>query len=315
MSEKLKAHEADDGQIDLEFTEEAQDIILEPEDSDESSTSNVVLESEADTEDEHEKYSNSVQKRINQLTKRAKEAEREREEALRYAQNVQHENNDVKQRLQTLDRSYIDEYGHRVTSEQARAKDELKSAIETGDTDRQMQAQERITQLTLAADKHAQAKASRAAQAAQAEQQQVQQQAYAQQQQQQQQYQPAPRQAAPDQKAEEWASKNDWFGEDDAMTFAAFGLHKKLVQEEGFDPASNDYYDALDSRMKNAFPHRFPDEGATRQNRSGQTVAGVSRSKGTGRGKKVRLSPSQVTIAKRLGVPLEEYAKYVKEGQ
>ena len=309
MSEKLKAHEADDGQIDLEFTEEAQDVVLEQEDSDESSTPNVVLESESD--DEHEKYSNSVQKRINQLTKRAKEAEREREEALRYAQNIQAENTDVKQRLQTLDRSYIDEYGHRVSSEQARAKDELKSAIEMGDTDRQMQAQERITQLTLAADKHAQAKASRAAQAAQAEQQQ----AYAQQQAAQAQYQPAPRQAAPDQKAEEWASKNDWFGEDDAMTFAAFGLHKKLVQEEGFDPASNDYYDALDSRMKNAFPHRFPDEEVTRQNRSGQTVAGVSRSKGTGRGKKVRLSPSQVTIAKRLGVPLEEYAKYVKEGQ
>ncbi len=306
MSEKLKAHEADDGQLDIEFTEEAQDVILEAEDS---SAETVVQES--DSEDEHEKYSNSVQKRINQLTKRAKEAEREREEALRYAQNIQAENTDVKQRLQTLDRSYIDEYGHRVSSEQARAKDELKSAIEVGDTDRQMQAQERITQLTLAADRHAQAKASRAAQAAQAEQQQ----AYAQQQAQQQQYQPAPRQAAPDQKAEEWASKNDWFGEDDAMTFAAFGLHKKLVQEEGFDPASNDYYDALDSRMKNAFPHRFPDEEVTRQNRSGQTVAGVSRSKGTGRGKKVRLSPSQVTIAKRLGVPLEEYAKYVKEGQ
>jgi len=312
MSEKLKAHEADDGQLDIEFTEEAQDVILEAEDSansQDSSAETVVQES--DSEDEHEKYSNSVQKRINQLTKRAKEAEREREEALRYAQNIQAENTDVKQRLQTLDRSYIDEYGHRVSSEQARAKDELKSAIEMGDTDRQMQAQERITQLTLAADKHAQAKASRAAQAAQAEQQQ----AYAQQQAQQQQYQPAPRQAAPDQKAEEWASKNDWFGEDDAMTFAAFGLHKKLVQEEGFDPASNDYYDALDSRMKNAFPHRFPDEEVTRQNRSGQTVAGVSRSKGTGRGKKVRLSPSQVTIAKRLGVPLEEYAKYVKEGQ
>lgn len=311
MSEKLKAHEADDGQIDLEFTEEAQDVILEDDNASESTAEAPVVETSAD-EDDHEKYSNSVQKRINQLTKRAKEAEREREEALRYAQNIQAENTDVKQRLQTLDRSYIDEYGHRVSSEQARAKDELKSAIETGDTDRQMQAQERITQLTLAADKHAQAKASREAQAQQAQQQQE----YAQQQQaQQQQYQPAPRQAAPDQKAEEWASKNDWFGEDDAMTFAAFGLHKKLVQEEGFDPASNDYYDALDSRMKNAFPHRFPDEEVTRQNRSGQTVAGVSRSKGTGRGKKVRLSPSQVTIAKRLGVPLEEYAKYVKEGQ
>lgn len=308
MSEKLKAHEADDGQIDLEFTEEAQDVVLEAEDSansQDSSAETVVQES--DSEDEHEKYSNSVQKRINQLTKRAKEAEREREEALRYAQNIQAENTDVKQRLQTLDRSYIDEYGHRVSSEQARAKDELKSAIEMGDTDRQMQAQERITQLTLAADKHAQAKASREAQAQQAQQQQE----YAQQQQ----YQPAPRQAAPDQKAEEWASKNDWFGEDDAMTFAAFGLHKKLVQEEGFDPASNDYYDELDNRMKNAFPHRFETEEVRETNRPSQSVAGVSRNKGGGRGKKVRLSPSQVTIAKRLGVPLEEYAKYVKEGQ
>ena len=100
------------------------------------------------------------------------------------------------------------------------------------------------------------------------------------------------------------------------MTFAAFGLHKKLVQEEGFDPSSNDYYDALDSRMRDAFPHRFPDESVetSRNNRSGQSVAGVSRGKSlSGRGKKVRLSPSQVTIAKRLGVPLEEYAKYVKE--
>ena len=183
MSEKLKAHEADDGQIDLEFTEEAQDVILEDNNESESTAEAPVVETSAD-EDDHEKYSNSVQKRINQLTKRAKEAEREREEALRYAQNIQAENTDVKQRLQTLDRSYIDEYGHRVSSEQARAKDELKSAIEMGDTDRQMQAQERITQLTLAADKHAQAKASREAQAQQAQQQQE----YAQQQQAQQEY-------------------------------------------------------------------------------------------------------------------------------
>lgn len=308
MSEGKAAHEPDDGQIDLEFNEEAQEVVIDsPPEADEASPQSAQVEAE----DEHEKYSQSVQKRINQLTKRAKEAEREREEALRYAQTVQSENTNVKQRLQNLDQNYLTEYGHRVVSEQTRAKEELKAAIETGDVDRQMSAQERIAQLSIAADKHAQAKAQREAQAAQ-------QQAYVEQQALQQQYVPAPTQAAPDPKAEDWASKNEWFGTDDAMTFAAFGLHKKLVQEEGFDPSSNDYYDALDSRMKEAFPHRFPDESVevSRNYRSGQSVAGVSRGKSSsGRGKKVRLSPSQVTIAKRLGVPLEEYAKYVKEGQ
>ena len=306
MSEVKAAHEPDDGQIDLEFNEEAQEVEIDPPSETEETPHQAAREEQ---EDEHEKYSQSVQKRINQLTKRAKEAEREREEALRYAQTIQSENNTVKQRLQNLDQNYLNEYGSRVVSEQTRAKEELRTAIETGDVDRQMAAQERISQLSIAADKHAQAKAQREAQAAQ-------QQAYVQQQEEQQQYVPAPTQAAPDPKAEDWASKNEWFGTDDAMTFAAFGLHKKLVQEEGFDPSSNDYYDALDSRMRDAFPHRFPEEAVetSRNNRSGQSVAGVSRGKSSsGRGKKVRLSPSQVTIAKRLGVPLEEYAKYVKE--
>ena len=302
MSEAKTAHEADDGQIDIEFDEDAQEVEIES-----SAVESEPVEAPKEAEDEHEKYSQSVQKRINQLTKRAKEAEREREEALRYAQTIQNENNNVKQRLQNLDSNYIAEYGNRVVSEQSRAKEELKQAIETGDVDRQMAAQERIAQLSIAADKHQQAKAQREAQAAQ-------QQAYAEQQQYQEQYVPAQEQAAPDPKAEDWASKNDWFGTDDAMTFAAFGIHKKLVQDEGFDPSGNDYYDELDSRMRDAFPHRFDDGGALRNNRQGQVVAGVSRGKSSsGRGKKVRLSPSQVTIAKRLGVPLEEYAKYVKE--
>ena len=307
MSEAKAAHEADDGQVDLDFDEEAQEVEIEEPAQEVKAEVEVA---EVETEDEHEKYSQSVQKRINQLTKRAKEAEREREEALRYAQTIQAENTNVKQRLQNLDQNYLNEYGSRVVSEQERAKEDLKNAIETGDVNRQMSAQEKIAQLSIAADKHAQAKAQREAQAAQ-------QQAYAQQLAEQQ-YVPAPTQAAPDPKAEDWASQNEWFGTDDAMTFAAFGLHKKLVQEEGFDPSSNEYYDALDSRMKDAFPHKFPDESVevSKNNRSGQSVAGVSRGRSSsGRGKKVRLSPSQVTIAKRLGVPLEEYAKYVKEGQ
>jgi hypothetical protein len=126
--------------------------------------------------------------------------------------------------------------------------------------------------------------------------------------------QPAPPQE-PDPKAEAWAENNSWFGDDYTMTFAAFGLHKKMVEEEGFDPKSDEYYDELDSRMREEFPHKFNEEETTTTTprRTAQTVASVSRSSSSGRGKKVRLSPSQVTIAKRLGVPLEEYARYVKE--
>jgi len=302
MAESRPAHEADDGQIDLEFTEDAQEVILdEPESAAESTAETAV--SEDGTEDEHEQYGKSVQKRINQLTKRAREAEREREEAVKFAQAVQQENSSVKQRLHNLDKSYIDEYGNRVSSEQQRAKDEYKTAIETGDTDRQLAAQEKMQQLAVAADRHAQARAQREAQSAQV-QAEIEQPVY----------QPAPATQKPDPRAEDWAESNPWFGEDSAMTFAAFGIHKELIQEKGMDGTSDEYYSALDSRIRESFPHKFADEEeTTNTRRTTQTVAGVSRPSKGGRGKKVRLSPSQVTIAKRLGVPLEEYAKYVKE--
>ena len=305
MAESSPAHEADDGQINLDFDEEAQEVILEDEGGEPQSPAPAgepVVETEA--VDEHEQYGKSVQKRINQLTKRAREAEREREEAVKYAQAVQQENQSVKQRLHNLDKNYIDEYGNRVSSEQQRAKDELKTAIETGDTDRQLAAQEKISQLAVAADRHAQARAQREAQAAQM-QAEVQQPVY----------QPAPQTQRPDPKAEDWAANNEWFGEDSAMTFAAFGIHKELINDKGMDGTSDEYYDALDSRMREAFPHKFEDRGeeVSQTRQPSQTVAGVSRPTKGGRGKKVRLTPSQVSIAKRLGVPLTEYAKYVKE--
>ena len=222
-----------------------------------------------------------------------------------FAQQVQAENQNVKARLNNLDKSYIDEYGSRVSSEQQRAKEELKAAIETGDTDRQLQAQEKISQLAVAADRHAQAKAQREVQA----------QRFEQEQEQQVQYQPAPEQQRPDPKAEAWAEKNSWFGQDAAMTFAAFGIHKELVETQGMDGASDEYYDVLDKRMREEFPHKFQDETEeeTAPRRTTQTVAGVSRPAKKGRGRQVKLTPSQVTIAKRLGVPLEEYAKYVRD--
>lgn len=148
MAESSPAHEPDDGQINLEFDEEAQEVVLE-EDSQQTAAAPEPVETEEESIDEHEQYGKSVQKRINQLTKRAREAEREREEAVKFAQAVQQENQSVKQRLHNLDKNYIDEYGNRVSSEQQRAKDELKAAIETGDTDRQLEAQEKFHSLLL----------------------------------------------------------------------------------------------------------------------------------------------------------------------
>jgi len=299
MSEaQTKAHDADDGQIPLEFDEEAQEVEIEASDSD---NSRGMSDSE---EDEHEQYSKSVQKRINQLTKKSREAERQREEALRYAQSVQSEANSLKQRLQNLDKSYIDEYGYRVNLEQRSAEAALKQALDMGDSAAAIEAQKRLSSLAIAADKHNQAKQNRERQAAQAL-------AYQQQMAQAQYQQPVQQLPQPDEKAEDWAQRNQWFGQDHAMTFAAFGIHKQLIEDEGFDPKSDDYYNELDKRMRDEFPNKL---GQSQQGkRAAQTVASVSRSSSNGRGKKVRLTPSQVTIAKRLGVPLEEYAKYVRD--
>jgi hypothetical protein len=166
-------------------------------------------------------------------------------------------------------------------------------AMELGDTQAAVEAQRKLTSLSIENDRASQAKM----------QQERQKEAAAQPQQQQQ-------MRRPDRKAEDWAEKNDWFGQDEAMTFAAFGIHKKLVEEEGFDPQSDDYYSELDQRISEKF--RTPANNTSR--RPAQTVAGVSRStSGRSTGKKVRLTPSQVAIAKKLGVPLSEYAKYVKD--
>ena len=256
---------------------------------------------QASEDDNFDKAENATQKRIDRLTKKMREAERQREEALKYAQNVQAEAQQLKQRMDTLDSNYVNEYSTRVESQIVSAEEKLAKAIEMGDTNGVIEAQRAITRLAIENDRAQQAK--------------VQQQRYAQQVQAQQQAavrQPMPQQQPrrPDPKAEQWAQKNAWFGEDEAMTYAAFGIHKKLVEDEGFDPQSNDYYNELDRRMQTEFPHKL--NGGSK--RPAQTVASVSRStSGRSSGKKVRLTPSQVAIAKKLGVPLEEYAKYVKE--
>ena len=296
----LPAHEADDDQVPFESSESAQEVEI----VDDGTTTTATVT------DEHDEYSDKVQRRINQLTKRIKDTERERDEATRYAQAVQQESTQIKGRLQTLDESYLSEYGGRISAEQKQAQDELKRATDVGDTTSMVAAQQKMSQLAVAADRYHQAKATQEKQVAAAPAPQAVPTPQA-----------APPQAAPaaapeapDPKAEAWAERNSWFGADDEeeRTFAAFGIHKRLVDKEGFDPQSDGYYDELDKRMRNAFPHMFGENRTTTSSRPAQTVAGVSRSSGTGR-KKVRLTPSQVTIAKKLGVPLEEYAKYVKD--
>ena len=258
---------------------------------------------EEGSEDQFEQAENATQTRINRLTKKMREAERREGEALSYAKQVQAEANSLKQRMSSLDTSYVNEYTTRVETQLAQTEKDMARAMELGDTQAAVEAQRKLTSLSIENDRASQAKMQQERQretAAQQPQPQAQQQ-------QQQQQQPMRR---PDRKAEDWAENNDWFGQDEAMTFAAFGIHKKLVEEEGFDPQSDDYYSELDRRISSKF--RTPANNASK--RPAQTVAGVSRStSGRSTGRKVRLTPSQVAIAKKLGVPLSEYAKYVKD--
>lgn len=267
----------------------------------------VVVDSpeEAVEPDHFEKADNATQKRIDRLTKKMREAERRENEAINYAKQVQQEAEGLKQRFSNLDNSYVAEYSNRVQNEMAQAESEFARAMEMGDTQAAVAANKKMIALTSQSERAEQAKQSQ-----QRNQAQVQAQMQAQQQVPQQQQMSPQEVRRPDPKAQDWAERNEWFGQDEAKTFAAFGIHKKLVEDEGFDPTSNDYYTELDRRISDTF-------GGSSQapsRRAVQTVAGVSRnSSGRSSGKKVRLTPSQVAIAKKLGVPLEAYAKYVKE--
>tara|TARA_B100001093_G_scaffold276988_1_gene264676 strand:+ start:13 stop:894 length:882 start_codon:yes stop_codon:yes gene_type:complete len=257
-------------------------------------------------EDQFDKAQSSTQKRIDRLTKKMRDAQRREEEAVNYAKQVQEEATQLKQRFSALDSNYVSEYTNRVQTQMEQTEKELARAMELGDTTAVVEANKKMIALSAENDRANQAKVAQERQQQQA-QQQVQQQPVAPQQQQAVQQQQIKR---PDPKAQDWAARNDWFGQDEAKTFAAFGIHKKLVEDEGFDPTSDEYYTELDRRISDT----FGGNAKSASKRPAQTVAGVSRSNsGRSSGKKVRLTPSQVAIAKKLGVPLEEYAKYVKE--
>jgi len=253
-------------------------------------------------EEETEQYSAKVKARIDKLTKRLREAERREESALAYAQGVQKEAQDIKSKYETLDKNYIDEFGTRVENQLDLAKNKLKNAIAQRDVEAQIEANQEIARLTIDAER---IKYSKQIQ----EQNKAKETADNQQQINNQQYQPKPK---ADPKAVEWAEKNEWFGNDEVMTDAAKAIHRTLVLQEKIDPTSDLYYDELDKRVREYFPHKF-NQGNSETTKFAQPVASATRSTKTSGRRTVKLSPSQAAMAKRLGVTLEQYAKYVKE--
>lgn len=292
-------------------TDEGVEIELETAETElEAAPSEAEEKVEKPESDELEQYSASVQKRIANLTKKYREEERQREEAARFAQQVYQENQQLKQRMQALDSGYLTEYGQRVETQIAAAKRQYKEAYEAGDTDAMIAAQEVLA--TATADKQrydaARSKVETSRQSYAQQQLELARQQHAQQLAAQQQPQQQPR---PDPKAQGWASKNEWFGQDETMTYAVFGIHRRLVEEEGFDPSSDEYYSEVDRRMRKEFPHKFRSQNPGKA-QVAPAASSASRNPKQGR-KAVKLTPSQIAMAKRLNVPLEEYAKFVKE--
>ena len=260
----------------------------------------VVAASESEVED----YGRKVQSRIDKLTKKLRETERREQAAIQYAQGVQGESQRIRSQAQALDSGYVSEFGDRVASQISEAKKSLKEAMDLGDVDKQVDAQAQLSRLAIEEDRAASHKAQRERLA-----QEMRARGVDPRQPQMPQYQPPRPQAPPppDPKAENWAEKNKWFGEDEPMTLTSFSIHRKLV-EEGFDTTSDSYYNEVDKRMRDTFPHKF-EQGSPPM----QAVASANRGMPIRRKGTVRLTPSQVAISKKLGVPLSEYAKYVKE--
>ena len=278
-------------------TEEKIEIEQVPQDKTYENDRETKLEKKED-KDEVKEYSEGVQKRIAKLTRKMREAERQKEEAIAFAEATNRQKSDLEGRLSKLDKSYTSEFETRVKTNMAAARQALKTAIESQDVEGQIAAQEQIANLTMDG---ARLNAMKAAEAAKSQQKEVN---------------VTPQQtrapAQSDPMAEAWASENAWFGNDSAMTYTAFDIHKQLVEKEGFDPKTKEYYDEVDARIRLEFPHKFDkvDGNTTERAKPVQNVASAKRSASTGRkNKTVRLTPSQVAIAKRLGVPLEEYAK------
>ena len=310
MPETQKVLKEDTPMVDLDTTGNAVDVEIKDSKADtkevETKKDEPIVEVKEETKkeekDEREEYSEGVKKRIDRLTYKIREAERREKEAVNYAQQIKGERDTLQTKFDKLDDGYVNEFTGRVKSQLESAKIQLKDAVAKGDVDAQVAANQALARLAIEEERIKATEDQRKKyeeslkNAGQIGEQPVQNKV------------PTPK---PDQKAEKWAEKNEWFGKDEAMTYASFGIHKRLVEEDGFNPTSDEYYEEIDKRIRKEFPHKFNGEEKA-SSKPVQTVASASRTSGTGR-KTVRLTPSQVAIAKKLGVPLEEYAKYVKE--
>ena len=257
-----------------------------------------VEEKPVEEKKELEEYSEGVQRRISKLTKKWREAERQKEAAIDYAKGVQYEHSQLKTKFSKLEPNYVKALENRVTSGMEAAKARLVKARDGGDIDAEVDAQKSIAQLGIEEvrlnalkDRQSQDKEQSVKTPTLQD--------------------TVGRTPPPDPKAEAWAEKNAWFGKDNAMTYTAFDYHKKLTEEEGFDPNSDEYYAEINKRMQLDFPHKFGKTDSQESTKLTQTVASAKRSVNPSR-KTIRLTSSEVAIAKKLGVPLEEYAKQLK---
>ena len=262
------------------------------------------------SKDELGEYSEGVQKRIAKLTRKMREAERQKEEAIQYAQAINEQANKLKQGYESLDKRHSSELEQKIVTGMAAAKAKYKEAIDSNDIDGQVDAQRAIAQLSMEEARLGNIKATqeqRMARAKTAPEQPVANNQMAQGMPTTQELYQAAQEIDP--QAQDWSAKNTWFGTDNAMTYTAFDIHQKLVEDEGFDPTTKEYYTEVDKRIRVAFPHKFGNVEETTTSAPVQNVASARRPATKGRRKTVKLTPSQVAISKRLGVPLEEYAK------
>ena len=289
-------------EIDIEETKD--EAVVETEALKEETTEQETAQQETKDDDKLEEYSKGVQARIAKLTRKMREAERREKAAVEYAQAVEQKRQTLEKKFEKTDSDYIKKFETTVSSGLEAAQKELAAAIEAGDANAQVEANKRIATLAFENAKLEAAKEGR--QTAQEEKpvQTLSQGGQI--------NQPAIEDSInPDPRAEAWAAKNSWFGTDKAMTYTAFEIHKDLTEKEGYDPSSDEYYAEVDKRIRVDFPHKFGNTETKQSTTPVQTVASANRSVKPGR-KTVKLTPSQVAIAKKLGVPLEDYAKQLK---
>jgi hypothetical protein len=301
-----KKEEVDLGYTDVSGNKTAKELLQEAKETEEvkpEKKTEEKVETSSEDKGDLEDYSEKVKKRINRLTFQIKEAERREKAAVEYAKGLKNKYETIEKKYNETDSNYLKEYGSRVDAEREKAKSALKSALEANDVDKITEAQDLLSKLSVEKEKVALAQAEKEMRSKQAEEEKATETS------------PQQPQAQISPRAQQWAEDNEWFGSDRVMTSAAMGIHEDLIQQ-GIDAESDEYYNQINKRMKEYFPQKFAqkttDEEVKPAKEPVQNVGSVSRRSG-GR-KSVKLTKSQVVIAKKLGVPLEEYAKYVKEG-